>query len=88
MTNDLPIATLWDPQICKKKRVLTLPTDKNIIADRYVCADFSFDSNYFVCVTGEPDWSLYCFKCETGRLDSYAKAINLTGQGTVLQVIT
>ncbi|KAJ8941065.1 hypothetical protein NQ314_010502 [Rhamnusium bicolor] len=85
-TDKLPIITLWCPTQFKKRRTLTLPTDKEIVANRYVSVDFTYDSKHIVCVTGEPDWTMYCFKCDKGRLESFARANNLNGTGTVNQV--
>ncbi|KAJ8923117.1 hypothetical protein NQ315_001670 [Exocentrus adspersus] len=85
-TDKLPMVTLWCPVQFKKKKTLTLPSEKDIIAHRFVTVDFTFDSKYLVCVTGEPDWTMYCFKCDKGRLESFARAINLNGTGTVRQV--
>lgn len=85
-TDKYPVVTLWDPELFKKRKTLTLPPDKDINANRYVCIDFTYDSKYLVCVAGEPDWNLFCFKCDKGRLESFAKANNLNGIGTVLQV--
>lgn len=65
-----------------------MPTDKDLTLSRYVCIDFTFDSRYIICVSGEPDWTLFCFKCDVGRLESFAKANNANGTGTVLQVKT
>lgn len=85
-TQKYPIVTLWDVQLFKKRKTLTLPSDKDINVSRYVCVDFSFDSKYIICVAGEPDWNLFCFKCDKGRLESFGKANNPNGTGTILQV--
>ncbi|KAJ8986164.1 hypothetical protein NQ317_005638 [Molorchus minor] len=82
-TDKLPIVTLWCPVQFRKKRTILLPQDKEIYANRYVTLDFSFDSKYLMCVTGEPDWMMYCFRCDKGRLESSCKAINTNGVGTV-----
>lgn len=86
-TDKYPIATLWCAETYKKKRTLTLPTDKEIITNRYVAVDFTFNSKHIILVTGEPDWSLYCFKCDKGRLESFARANNVNNTGTVVQVL-
>ncbi|KAF7265792.1 hypothetical protein GWI33_020867 [Rhynchophorus ferrugineus] len=85
-TDKYPIVTLWCPETFRKKRTLTLPTDKDIIASRYVAIDFTYNSKNIICVTGEPDWSLYCFRCDKGRLESFARANNANSTGTVIQV--
>ncbi|CAH2006904.1 unnamed protein product [Acanthoscelides obtectus] len=85
-TDKYPICTLWDPDLCRKKKTLTLPSDKDIYCNRFVAVDFTFDSKFIVLVTGEPDFSLYCFKCDKGRLDSFARANNTNSTGTVTQV--
>ncbi|CAH1154655.1 unnamed protein product [Phaedon cochleariae] len=85
-TDKYPIVTLWCPLLFRKKKTLNLPVDKDIIANRYVTVEFTFDSKYIVCVTGEPDWSLYCFKCDKGRLESFARANNTNATGTVIQL--
>lgn len=48
--------------------------------------DFTFDSKSLICVTNEPDWSLYAFKCERGRLWSRGKAVSALTPGTITQV--
>ncbi|KAH1015652.1 hypothetical protein HUJ04_007002 [Dendroctonus ponderosae] len=85
-TDKYPIVTLWCSETYKKKRTLTLPTDKDIIATRYVAVDFTFNSKNIIVVTGEPDWSLYSFKCDKGRLESFSRANNANCTGTVVQV--
>ncbi|XP_050311353.1 cilia- and flagella-associated protein 57 [Anthonomus grandis grandis] len=85
-TDKYPIATLWDSETFRKKRTLTLPTDKEIIASRYVAVDFTYNSKNIILVTGEPDWSLYSFKCDKGRLESFARANNNNNTGTVMQI--
>ncbi|CAG9770074.1 unnamed protein product [Ceutorhynchus assimilis] len=85
-TDKYPIVTLWCSETYKKKRTLTLPTDKDIIANRYVAVDFTYNSKNIIVVTGEPDWSLYCFKCDKGRLESFARANNSNNTGTVSQL--
>ncbi|XP_030754252.1 cilia- and flagella-associated protein 57 isoform X2 [Sitophilus oryzae] len=60
--------------------------DKDIIANRYVAVDFTYNSKNLICVTGEPDWSLYSFKCDKGRLESFARANNANNTGTVRQI--
>lgn len=86
-TDKYPVATLWCAETYKKKRTLTIPTDKGIITNRYVAVDFTFNSKHIILVTGEPDWSLYCFKCDKGRLESSARANNANNTGTVVQVL-
>ncbi|XP_060521926.1 cilia- and flagella-associated protein 57 [Cylas formicarius] len=85
-TEKLPVVTLWCPESFRRKRTLSLPTDKDIVAGRYSAIDFTFDSARLVCVTDEPDSNLYCFKCDKGRLESFARANNVNGTGTVTQV--
>ncbi|KAL1494188.1 hypothetical protein ABEB36_009827 [Hypothenemus hampei] len=86
ITKKYPIVTLWCTETYRKKRTLSLPTDKDIITRRYVAVDFTFNSKNIIVVTGEPDWSLYSFKCDKGRLESFARANNLNNTGTVIQV--
>ncbi|XP_066249993.1 cilia- and flagella-associated protein 57 [Euwallacea similis] len=85
-TEKCPVVTLWCAETYKKKRTLVLPTDKDIIATRYAAVDFTFNSKHIIVVTGEPDWSLYCFRCDQGRLESFARANNANNTGTVVQV--
>nr|CAH7744511.1 unnamed protein product [Callosobruchus chinensis] len=85
-TDKYPICTLWDPHLCRKKKTLTLPADKDIYCSRFVAVEFTFDSKFIILVTGEPDFSLYCYKCDKGRLDSFARANNVNSTGTVTQI--
>ncbi|XP_066140488.1 cilia- and flagella-associated protein 57 [Euwallacea fornicatus] len=85
-TEKCPVVTLWCAKTYKKKKALVLPTDKDTIATRYVAVDFTFNSKHVIAVTGEPDWSLYCFRCDQGRLESSARANNANNTGTVVQV--
>lgn len=86
MTEKLPIVTLWCSETQKKKRTLILPADRDIIASKYVAVDFTYNSKNIILVTGEPDWNLYCFRCDKGRLESFVRANNSNNTGTVLQV--
>lgn len=81
-----PFITLWCPLTYKKKRQINLPTDKEIYADKFTAVAFTFDSKYILCVTGEPDWMLYAFKCDKGKLESTARANNIGNTGYVRQV--
>ncbi|XP_050501847.1 cilia- and flagella-associated protein 57 [Diabrotica virgifera virgifera] len=85
-TDKLPVITLWDPALFRKKKTINLPQDKDIVCSRYACMEFTYDSKFMVCVTAEPDWTLYVFKCDKGKLESFARANNLNGTGTVVQV--
>ncbi|KAJ8957345.1 hypothetical protein NQ318_004824 [Aromia moschata] len=82
-TDKLPVITLWCPTQFKKKRTILLPQEKEIYANRYVCLEFTYDSKHLLVITGEPDWTMYCFKCEKGRLESSVRAINSNGTGTI-----
>lgn len=81
-----PVITLWDPVIFRKRKTLTIPADKQCQATEFAHFQFSYDSKYIVAITGEPDWTLYNIKCEKGRLESSARAINLNGTGTIEEV--
>ncbi|CAH0564937.1 unnamed protein product [Brassicogethes aeneus] len=85
-TDRLPLITLWDPSTLKRKRSFQLPTDRDIVATHYVAMCFTFDTRNLICVTGEPDWQLYCFKVDNGKLLSSGRAINITGTGIVKQI--
>lgn len=47
---------------------------------------FTFDSKTLVTVSGDPDWVLYTFKCDKGKLDSSTKANNSNGTGAICKV--
>lgn len=85
-TGEKPFITLWCPITFKKKRVINLPSDKEIFTNRFTAAAFSFDSKNLYCVTGEPDLTLYAYRCDKGRLESSTRANNANGTGSVSHI--
>lgn len=81
-----PFITLWCPLTYKKKRQINIPADKEVNATRYTTVAFTHDSKNILGVSGEPDWLLYAFKCEKGKLESTARANNISNTGYVRQV--
>lgn len=85
---DKPQVTLYDSKTYKRKKQITIPTDKgeSFYATRFAAVTFTQDSKNLICVSGEPDWVLYSFKSDKGKLESTARANNANGTGTVLEV--
>ncbi|XP_050681259.1 cilia- and flagella-associated protein 57 isoform X2 [Leptidea sinapis] len=77
-----PIITIYDLTTYKRRKILTVPFE-NSTAREFACVQFSFDSKYLVAITGEPDWWLYYYNWDKGKVESHAKAQNPSGQGTV-----
>ncbi|XP_041975861.1 cilia- and flagella-associated protein 57 isoform X1 [Aricia agestis] len=77
-----PIITIYDLNINKRRKILTVPFE-NSTAREFACLQFTHDSKYLVAVTGEPDWYLYYYNWDKGKVESHAKAQNPSGQGTV-----
>lgn len=78
-----PTITLYDAQTYKKKRQIQIPQERDVSATEFVAISFTFDSKNIATVTGEPDWDLYIFKCERGKIESSTRALNPNGTGTV-----
>ncbi|XP_049879809.1 cilia- and flagella-associated protein 57 [Pectinophora gossypiella] len=80
-----PIITIYDLTTYKRRKILTVPFE-NVTAREFACVQFTFDSKYLIAVTGEPDWYLYCYNWDKGKVESHAKAQNPNGTGTVESV--
>ncbi|XP_045769052.1 cilia- and flagella-associated protein 57 isoform X3 [Maniola jurtina] len=80
-----PIITIYDLTTYKRRKILTVPFE-NSTAREFACVQFTFDSKYLVAITGEPDWYLYYYNWDKGKVESHAKAQNPSGQGTVESV--
>lgn len=65
---------------------MIIPFDE-ITAKEFIAVQFTWDSKYLVAITGEPDWMLYYYNWECGKIESYIKAQNPNGNGFVTQVI-
>ncbi|XP_037969047.2 cilia- and flagella-associated protein 57 [Plutella xylostella] len=79
-----PIITIYDLTTYKRRKILTVPElTENPTAREFACLQFTYDSKYLVAVTGDPDWSLYYYNWDKGKVESHAKAQNPSGQGTV-----
>ncbi|CAG9863767.1 unnamed protein product [Phyllotreta striolata] len=81
-----PMITLWDTALFRKRKTIIIPADRQCKASEFAHFEFSYDSKYIVAVTGEPDWTMYNIRCEKGRIESFARANNLNGTGTIEQV--
>ncbi|XP_075972690.1 testes of unusual size isoform X1 [Anticarsia gemmatalis] len=80
-----PIITIYDLTTYKRRKILTVPFD-NCSAREFACVQFTYDSKYLVAITGEPDWYLYYYNWDKGKVESHAKAQNPSGQGIVESV--
>ena len=79
---------LYDVASMKRKKVLVLGEATDTTADgaEFVSYAFTFDSKGILAVTGEPDWMLYFFNWEKGKLESSCRATVPGSTGTVAQV--
>ncbi|XP_072943065.1 cilia- and flagella-associated protein 57 isoform X1 [Epargyreus clarus] len=80
-----PVITIYDLTTYKRRKILTVPFE-NSTAREFACVQFTFDSKYLVAITGEPDWYLYYYNWDKGKVESHAKAQNPSGQGIVESV--
>ncbi|XP_028156155.1 cilia- and flagella-associated protein 57 [Ostrinia furnacalis] len=80
-----PIITIYDLTTYKRRKILTVPFE-NSTAREFACVQFTYDSKYLVAITGEPDWYLYYYNWDKGKVESHAKAQNPSGQGVVESV--
>lgn len=82
-----PSVTLYDPFTYKRKRqiLLTVP-DKEFLATEVAAVAFSYDSKHLIAVSGEPDYHLFQYKVEKGKLESDCRGNNSNQTGTVVQV--
>ncbi|KAK4873590.1 hypothetical protein RN001_012950 [Aquatica leii] len=83
---DKPSLYLYDTATLKKKKQLQVPADKGETAREFYTMEFTFDSKAIIAVTGEPDWNLYVYRCDRGKVESHAKGNNLNNTGTVKQI--
>lgn len=81
-----PSITLYDASTLKKKRQLLLPPDREDQGEELAITQFSFDSRYIIAITGEPDWMFYMFRTDKTKLESFCRANNPNGTGTVADV--
>lgn len=82
-----PSVTIYDPFTYKRKRqiVLSFP-EKEFTATDISAVSFTFDSKHIFIVIGEPDYHLFAYKVEKGKLESDCRANNSNNTGTVIQV--
>ncbi|XP_077289414.1 cilia- and flagella-associated protein 57-like [Arctopsyche grandis] len=80
-----PTIKIYDLSTLELKKSLTIPFEE-ITCTQFVAVHFTWDSKYVVAVTGEPDWMLYYYNWESGKIESQTKAQNPNGQGRVTQV--
>lgn len=81
-----PSVTLYDATTLKKKRQIMIPADRDVPSTEFAAVAFTFDSKMLITVTGEPDWALYAFKCDKGKLETSTRANNNNGTGIINQV--
>ncbi|KAL0279051.1 UNVERIFIED_CONTAM: hypothetical protein PYX00_000691 [Menopon gallinae] len=67
-----PQVLIYDLESLKRKRTLTLPADAE--AKRIECIDFSHDGRYVMVLSGEPDWMMYSFNWERGKIETSVRA--------------
>ncbi|KAJ2947907.1 hypothetical protein O0L34_g9698 [Tuta absoluta] len=79
-----PTITVYDLTTYKRRKILTVPFETT--AKEFSCIQFSFDSKYLIAVTGEPDYYLYYYNWDKGKVESHAKAQNQNGTGSVTSV--
>lgn len=77
-----PIISIYDLETLKRKKILSLSD----ITAEFVSFTFTNDGKGVLAVTGEPDWSLYSFNWEKGKMESTCKATVVGNAGTVAQV--
>lgn len=82
---DKPSITLYDPFTYKRKKQIII-TEKDVSATELVSIVFTYDSKNILAVTGEPDWHLYVYRADKGKLESDCRANNSNNTGTVAQV--
>lgn len=82
-----PTISIYDLHTLKRKKGLTTPSDgAGTTSKEFVDVQFTCDNKYLVAITGEPDWMLYYYNWENGKVESQTKAQNPNGTGTVTKV--
>ncbi|KAF5270192.1 hypothetical protein FQR65_LT05672 [Abscondita terminalis] len=81
-----PSILLYDVATLKKKKQLQVPLDRGETAEEFHIMEFTIDSKTLIAVTGEPDWNMYVFRCDKGKVESSAKGNNPNNTGTVNQI--
>ncbi|KAK5641374.1 hypothetical protein RI129_009921 [Pyrocoelia pectoralis] len=82
---DKPFIYLYDVATLKKRRQLQIPADKDC-ASEFATMDFSYDSSKLFAVSADPEWNMYVFRTDKGKIESTGKGNNLNGTGTVTKV--
>lgn len=86
-SGERPTATLFDATTCKKRKQILIPADRECSAKEFAAMGFTADNKSIIVVTGDPEWTMYLYKCEKGKMESFTRANNSNGTGTVVQVI-
>lgn len=84
--SDSPQVLIYDLDSLKRKRTLTLPTDAT--AKRIECIDFTHDERYVMVLSGDPDWMMYAYNWERGKIETSTRANYMTNPGPVSRVCT
>ncbi|XP_022907952.2 cilia- and flagella-associated protein 57 [Onthophagus taurus] len=85
-SGDRPYATLFETNTCKKKKQILIPMDRECTTREFACMSFTQDNRNLIVVTGEPDWQMYVYKAEKGRVESSCRANNLNNVGDIVQI--
>lgn len=67
------------------KKSLTVPFEE-ITSTEFIAVQFTWDSTYLVGIVGEPDWMLYYYNWQDGKIESQTKALNPNNPGKVTMV--
>ncbi|XP_072157636.1 cilia- and flagella-associated protein 57 [Bemisia tabaci] len=71
---DKPSISVYNLSSLQREKVLRLPFETQ--SQEFVCLSFTCDNRYLVAVSGDPDWMLYYYNWEKGKVESSAKAIS------------
>lgn len=81
-----PTISIFDIASQKRRRLITIPPDKQFQAKTFECLAFTFDSKLLLGCLGEPDWTMLCFRWDKGKLESSTRANNFNMTGTIKQI--
>lgn len=83
--NEKPSIKIYDLQSLELKKSLIIPFEE-VTSTEFITIQFTWDSKFLVGIVGEPDWMLYYYDWEGGKIESQTKALNPNGQGKVAMV--
>lgn len=81
-----PSIGIYDLKTLELMKCLIIPFE-DVSSREFVTIQFTCDSKYLAAITGEPDWMLYYYNWESGKIESHAKAQNPNGLGKISQVM-